>query len=150
MGSCDKLSHNFMGQGVLNQQDDVYQQERAARTRKVRGRDVPRNTNLHLFHGPPGTGKTFAMKVIAAEAGASLKAFTLNLGEPGYGTLKNMQDALKSIDECLSFNVKQYNITVFFFARVARYQLTARVLIFFSRSTKDVIWPQWGCSGRLH
>ena len=40
----------------------------------------------HLFHGPPATGKTQAMKVIAAEAGLSgrfLKVF--GLGFRGLG-----------------------------------------------------------------
>ena len=56
--------------GILKSNDEVYQQRRAERTRKVRGRDVPaKNNQLHMFHGAPGTGKTQAMKVLAAEGG---------------------------------------------------------------------------------
>eukprot|EP00435_Cladocopium_sp_Y103_P005455 s3710_g1.t2 len=88
---------------ILRSPDEAYQQKRAARIRNVRGRDVPtKNTQLHLFHGPPGTGKTMAMKVLAAEAGLKFRSFIMNLGEPGYGTLQEMQDALKAIDEMSS------------------------------------------------
>ena len=35
-------------------------------------------------------------------AGLKFRSFMMKLGEPGYGTLKEMQDALKALDECLS------------------------------------------------
>lgn len=43
-----------------------------------------------------------AMKVLAAEAGLKFRSFMMKLGEPGYGTLQEMQDALKALDEMSS------------------------------------------------
>ncbi|CAE7461738.1 atad1, partial [Symbiodinium pilosum] len=84
---------------ILKSQDEAYQKKLDASVKSIRGKDVPKKSKpkLHLFHGPPATGKTQAMKVIAAEAG--LRAINLKLGEPGYGSLKELQDALNQIDE---------------------------------------------------
>ena len=112
--------------------DEGYLKKLAESRRAITGRDSKKpHKQLHLFCGPPATGKTLTMKILAAEGGLSarlflnlklffkknyvllqwvasvkiafslrgLKAFQLMLSEPGYGTLKEMQDALKRIDE---------------------------------------------------
>mmetsp|Transcript_104680 Transcript_104680/g.265749 ORF Transcript_104680/g.265749 Transcript_104680/m.265749 type:complete len:329 (-) Transcript_104680:226-1212(-) len=67
-----------------------------------------------LFHGPPGTGKTFAMKVLAAQAG--LQSWTLDvvgLQERSWAPetlfadilqkIEGMEGAIIFMDECESF-----------------------------------------------
>eukprot|EP00438_Fugacium_kawagutii_P002057 Skav212338 [mRNA] locus=scaffold1488:88586:105923:+ [translate_table: standard] len=95
----EQLKESLMG--IIKLQDEAHQKKLAAITSKIRGKQVPtKNKKLYLFAGPPGTGKTLAMKIIAVEAG--LKPFSLNLGDPTYGTLKALQDALKRIEEISS------------------------------------------------
>ena len=44
----------------------------------------------------------FLSPLHSLSAGLKFRSFMMKLGEPGYGTLQEMQDALKALDECLS------------------------------------------------
>ncbi|CAE7225870.1 Nvl [Symbiodinium microadriaticum] len=86
---------------ILRSQDPSHQERLARSSRLIRGREVRKSKpRLHLFCGPPATGKTQAMKVIAAEAG--LKAFQMKLGEVGYDSPTAFQDSLKEVDKMAS------------------------------------------------
>ncbi|CAE7681123.1 unnamed protein product [Symbiodinium sp. CCMP2456] len=86
---------------ILKSQDPSHQEKLARSSQLIRGREVRKSKpRLHLFCGPPATGKTLAMRVLAAEGG--LKAFVLKLGEVGYDTPTAFQDSLKEVDKMAS------------------------------------------------
>ena len=56
--------------------DEGYLKKLAESRRAITGRDSKKpHKQLHLFCGPPATGKTMAMKILAAEGGLSAQLF---------------------------------------------------------------------------
>ena len=69
----------FWSLGISKLNDEGYLKKLAESRRAITGRDSKKpHKQLHLFCGPPATGKTMAMKILAAEGGLSAQLF-LNL-----------------------------------------------------------------------
>ena len=73
------ILESFWSLGISKLNDEGYLKKLAESRRAITGRDSKKpHKQLHLFCGPPATGKTMAMKILAAEGGLSARLF-LNL-----------------------------------------------------------------------
>lgn len=89
-------------QSIGNDLDPAHKERLRLSRAKMYGDETiqPPGTPIVLFHGPPGTGKTYGMKVLASQSG--LQAWVLNsqkLLEDSYAAPELMQETLEFIDK---------------------------------------------------
>ncbi|CAK9100318.1 unnamed protein product [Durusdinium trenchii] len=90
------IKHALMN--IARATDEAYLAKLRASSLAMTGKELPnQEKKLYLFCGPPGTGKTFGMKIIAAECG--LDAYQLKLKKIDYDAPDAFRRALQRLQD---------------------------------------------------